>query len=208
MEIESLIRPPEWIRKLYAGSVWSTGEERCQLTFDDGPGPITEALLDWLENWKIQAHFFCTPRHVIEKPEIAIEIIKRGHLLGTHFLHHRSYWLCSKNRFVDDLTKSVDIIEDKTGSRVTTCRAPYGRLMPFQESWIAEAGLQHWFWSLNSYDFKAQSEIELFNRLQMNIKKGDVILFHDGKIYHPNLLTILEKLRDSGISFITKSSNA
>ena len=207
MEIKSLIRPPEWTRKLYPGSVWSSGEERCQLTFDDGPGPITESLLDWLEIWKIQAHFFCTPQHVVEKPEIAVEIVRRGHLLGTHFLHHRSYWLCSKSKFIDDLSKSNDIIEDNTGFRVTTCRAPYGRILPYQESWIAEAQLRHWFWSLNSYDYKAQSEMELFNRIQRNVNKGDVILFHDGEIYYPNLISILDRLLNTGISFVSMPSN-
>ena len=67
------------------------------LTFDDGPGPSTEALLDVLRAFSVPATFFLLGRNVEEAPwcgdpdrarAIARRARSEGHVLGNHTYSH------------------------------------------------------------------------------------------------------------------------
>jgi len=67
------------------------------LTFDDGPGPSTSALLDVLRDHGVRATFFLLGRNVEEAPwcgdpkqarGIAERALKEGHVLGNHSYSH------------------------------------------------------------------------------------------------------------------------
>jgi chitin deacetylase len=67
------------------------------LTFDDGPGPSTSALLDVLRDQGVRATFFLLGRNVEEAPwcddpararGIAERALREGHVLGNHTYSH------------------------------------------------------------------------------------------------------------------------
>ena len=67
------------------------------LTFDDGPGPSTEALLEVLREAGVQATFFLLGRNLEEAPwcgdprrarSTALRAAREGHLLGNHTYSH------------------------------------------------------------------------------------------------------------------------
>jgi chitin deacetylase len=68
------------------------------LTFDDGPGPSTAALLDVLAAAGVRATFFLIGRNVEEAPwcagdvvrarGLAVRAAREGHLLGNHTYSH------------------------------------------------------------------------------------------------------------------------
>jgi len=67
------------------------------LTFDDGPGPSTPALLDVLRGEGVRATFFLLGRNVEEAPwcgdpararAIAQRALQEGHVLGNHTYSH------------------------------------------------------------------------------------------------------------------------
>jgi chitin deacetylase len=67
------------------------------LTFDDGPGPSSEALLDVLRAAFVRATFFLLGRNVVEGPwcgdperarAVAVRAAHEGHLLGNHTFSH------------------------------------------------------------------------------------------------------------------------
>ena len=67
------------------------------LTFDDGPGPDTEALLDVLRDAGARATFFVLGRNVEEAPwcsdpararALAVRAAREGHVLGNHTWSH------------------------------------------------------------------------------------------------------------------------
>lgn len=66
------------------------------LTFDDGPGPSTEDLLDVLEVHKIRATFFLLGKNVVHPrwcsaqrvEQILLRSLKAGHQLGNHTMTH------------------------------------------------------------------------------------------------------------------------
>lgn len=67
------------------------------LTFDDGPGPDTEALLDVLRAAGVRATFFLLGRNLEEAPwcgdpararSLAVRAAREGHVLGNHTWSH------------------------------------------------------------------------------------------------------------------------
>ena len=79
----------------------SLARARYALTFDDGPGPSTEALLDCLEAAGVRATFFILGANVEEaswcggnveySESIVLRILEEGHLLGNHTWTHLSF---------------------------------------------------------------------------------------------------------------------
>src|SRR5437660_12738769 len=72
---------------------------RLALTFDDGPNPsMTPKLLDLLDRYNAKATFFLIGRYVRECPELVIETVARGHLVGNHTETHRNLFRPSPTR--------------------------------------------------------------------------------------------------------------
>jgi len=69
--------------------VASKGDGLVYLTFDDGPSAKTTlALLDILDTYGVKATFFTLGSAVEKNPDIAKNIIDRGHSIGCHSFTH------------------------------------------------------------------------------------------------------------------------
>lgn len=58
------------------------------LTFDDGPGPYTEIVLDTLKMYNMKATFFLLGRNMLTYPAIIQRIINEGHQVAGHTQDH------------------------------------------------------------------------------------------------------------------------
>lgn len=64
------------------------GKNRIYLTFDDGPSAYTMEILDILDYYGIQAAFFTMGKSIEKYPDVAAEIVERGHILACHTMTH------------------------------------------------------------------------------------------------------------------------
>ena len=80
-------------------------------SFDDGPGPHTNALLDLSLEDGVKFAFFILPEQANKYPEIISRIMEEGHILGTHFLKHRNHILDTKAKIINNLNESIHKIE-------------------------------------------------------------------------------------------------
>ena len=70
------------------------GSHGIALTFDDGPHPEgTPAILDALGDTR--ATFFMVGERVLEAPDVAREVVARGHAVAIHGHRHRRH-LCGR----------------------------------------------------------------------------------------------------------------
>ena len=67
---------------------------QVSITIDDGPNPsVTPAVLDILDTANAKASFFCIGRAVKAYPDLAREIVLRGHGIENHsFSHHNWFY--------------------------------------------------------------------------------------------------------------------
>ena len=74
-------------------NVKDKGPHKVALTFDDGPSPWTEDILDELKRRGVKASFFVLGKNVERYPEIAQRIKNEGHHLGVHaYSHQKLHW--------------------------------------------------------------------------------------------------------------------
>lgn len=106
----------------------------------------TLALLDLFAESGTRATFFVLGKVAESHPELAKEIARAGHEVGTHGYSHESVEKMTARRFKEELHRSVEVLADQTGAPVYGHRAAdfsiSQRRLYFLE-FLLEAGLSY-----------------------------------------------------------------
>lgn len=117
---------------------WSGCEDRLRVG--------TGRLLELLARAGVRATFFVLGSVAERAPEVVREIQGAGHELGTHGCGHRFVYRLGEEEFRRDLGRSLDLIEQATGTRVVGHRAPFFSLTretPWAFAVLAECGIRY-----------------------------------------------------------------
>ena len=154
-------------------------EPAVALTFDDGPGEATPAILDVLKRTGIRATFFLCAQNVERYPELARRIAAEGHEIGNHTYSHPNLFWKSPGKIAWEIQQAQRVIEQHTGRRPSVFRPPYGvrwfGLFPI----LATHGLKTVMWSVSGVDWKWPAE-RIVRRVVERTRPGSIILLHDG----------------------------
>ncbi len=174
-----LVKTPVWLKLLYPGVFWDTGNNsRCiYLTFDDGPIPIvTPFVLKILKQYNAKATFFCIGDNVRKHPDVFEQVKNAGHTIGNHTFNHLRGWKTDDKTYLENFLKADELLDTKL------FRPPYGRIKRSQVKLLKEAkpGLKIVMWNILSGDFDFNLEPEkCLNNVLKNTSNGDIVLFHD-----------------------------
>lgn len=187
--------------------------QRVALTFDDGPGPYTHAVLDVLARHGVIATFFVVGRNAERHPRLVHRIADEGHVIASHSLTHPDPWTLPLRELVRDYRDGRRAVEDSIGASVPLFRPPKGHL-GLQGAVAARlTGSETWLWTKDAADWEGTLEArDVVDRLTPLVP-GDVVLLHDGleKPMTPSALDrsamvagldeLLTVARDTGIRF-------
>ncbi len=81
-------------------------------------------ILDLFERHQVTATFFVLGWIAERFPEIVRTIQKYGHEIGSHGYAHRIIYEHSRDEFVADLARSIEVLQSITGEKVVYYRAP------------------------------------------------------------------------------------
>ena len=102
------------------------GHKVVYLTFDDGPGPYTERLLDILDKYGVKATFFVTNQFPKYQNMIG-KTHKHGHTIALHtYTHNYQKIYASEKAYFADLEKISNLCEKQTGETPNIVRFPGG----------------------------------------------------------------------------------
>jgi len=96
------------------------------VSFDDGPGPYTQKLLDYLKTKDISATFFVVGSRVIERPAVLVEEYMAGHEISVHTWSHKPLTSLTTEQVVAELGWTRKAIRRVLGVTPTTMRPPFG----------------------------------------------------------------------------------
>jgi peptidoglycan/xylan/chitin deacetylase (PgdA/CDA1 family) len=184
------------------------------ITIDDGPEPeVTSRVLDLLDAHGQRATFFCIAERVLAHPELAREIVARGHSIQNHTARHRhNFSFLGPRGFASEIARAQDILTEVTGQRPTCFRAPAGLRNPFLEPVLHRLGLSLVSWTRRGFDTREGDPAKVMARLARNLQARDILLLHDGNAARtaegkPVLLEVLplllERLRADGLRAVT-----
>lgn len=117
--------------------------------WDHYPSRVVEStrrILRILQEHSVTATFFVLGWVAEKFPFLVREIDDAGHEIGSHSFWHRLIYNLSPSEFRNDLRRSINILEDITGNKVTAFRAPSFSITR-QSLWaldiLAEEGITH-----------------------------------------------------------------
>lgn len=157
------------------------GENRAlaALTFDDGPGEQTPAILEALQEAGVRATFFLCGSNVERYPGHARRIAQAGHEIGNHTYSHPSLLFKSPGKIAWEIARAQKVIEHHTGQRPVLFRPPYGLrwfgLFPI----LRQQKLKAVMWSVSALDWRSRTE-QIVARVAGQARPGVIILLHDG----------------------------
>jgi peptidoglycan/xylan/chitin deacetylase (PgdA/CDA1 family) len=177
-----------WPRSQLLGSNWTRLPARAAsqgavaITIDDGPDPdVTPLVLELLEREGARATFFCVGERVLRNPDLAREMIRRGHCIENHSQRHRhNFSLLGPRGMRAEITRAQDAIQATIGVRPQFFRAPAGLRNPFLDPLLAGMNLQLASWTRRGFDTVNNDATTVLARLTGGLKGGDILLLHDG----------------------------
>ena len=152
------------------------------ITIDDGPDPgVTPRVLAQLEQHRACATFFCVGERVLRYPDLAREIVRRGHTIENHSQRHRhNFSLLGPKGMHGEIARAQDSIARVTGSCPGFFRAPAGLRNPFLDPVLRRMHLQLASWTRRGFDTVNGDAEVVFRRLATALQGGDILLLHDG----------------------------
>ena len=150
------------------------------LTFDDGPGPYDDRLLQILRDNDAKATFFLIGNKVAANPAGAKRIADAGMEIGNHTWEHPNMTTIPPEDIAGQLTKANDAITAATG-RTPSLYRPAGGLSDLRCARPpASIGLAEILWDVIPFDWANDSNTAATRYMLMTyIKPGSVVLFHD-----------------------------
>jgi peptidoglycan/xylan/chitin deacetylase (PgdA/CDA1 family) len=208
---QSMAPTGQWYGQTFTGL--KRGSKQIALTYDDGPNdPHTLRLLEVLARHDVHATFFMIGRYVRQRPDIAREVARAGHVIGNHTMTHPLLTFESAARTRAELADCRAALTDAVGEHSNLFRPPFGGRRPTTLRIARELGLETIMWNVTGYDWKAPPAAQVERKVTKQMRGGDVILLHDGGhramgadrgqtvIATDNLI---RRYKDQGFQFVT-----
>ncbi|AAS05013.1 polysaccharide deacetylase family protein [Mycobacterium avium subsp. paratuberculosis] len=150
------------------------------LTFDDGPGPFDERLLQILKDNDAKATFFLIGNKVAANPAGAKRIADAGMEIGNHTWEHPNMTTIPTEDIAAQFTKANDAIHAATGRTPNLYRPAGGLSNPVVRQTAGQLGLAEILWDVIPFDWANDSNTAATRYMLMTyIKPGSVVLFHN-----------------------------
>jgi peptidoglycan/xylan/chitin deacetylase (PgdA/CDA1 family) len=156
------------------------------LTFDDGPGVTTDAVLDNLKKHSILASFFALSAQVKKSQQfrtLALKEAQEGHDVFSHSFDHPQVSKLGEFGRRYQIEGAIEVLASIMGARTDFFRLPYGAgvSVPTVRQDLVKSCVVHVFWNVDTLDWHDHDPdlIEKRALAQMKTLGRGIILFHD-----------------------------
>ena len=162
-----------------------------------------DKILDVLRNNNVKITFFLVGDWVDKYPEAVKKINEAGHEIGTHSNTHPHVNNLTLEENKKEIEESSNKIEKIIGKKVSIYRPPYGEYNDTVIKASSDIGFYSIEWSLDTLDYNDLTGEEMWERLDGKIKKGDIILTHNGTKHTADSLDMLIKnIKNKGLEIV------
>ena len=191
------------------------GAKTVALTFDDGPGTSTAAILAILARYRVPATFFNIGVNMAARPALVRAEVHGGYATGNHTWNHPD---------LDDLTAAQQAAEldqasaeqhSITGTVPCAFRPPYGDYDATTLRLARQRRMGVWLWSVDTQDWMAEGSgspywVHRIIRLaeqQGGALRHPIVLMHNQPTGNPATVSalpaIIQFFRARGYRFVT-----
>jgi len=185
----------------------ATPRPMVALTFDDGPGPFTDYLLDILDEHGGRVTFCVLGNRVEPWSQTILRMIESGNEVLGHSWNHRHFGRLNEAAVIEQIFNTSAAIEAVTGfPPAPIFRAPYGFVNSMVRRVSREIGYSILNWSLDPEDWRYRDADIIYNFIMSRAIHGSIILLHD---IHPTTVEAMERvipgLQEAGFQLVTIS---
>jgi peptidoglycan-N-acetylglucosamine deacetylase len=150
------------------------------LTFDDGPGTVTPAILTILRERRAQATFNVLGARLRHGAPLVRRAVAEGHELGVHGWRHRDL-SGEPVRAGAELARARATIRAITGVAARVFRPPLGATSRRLALAARTAGLVTVTWDVDPRDFEEPGADAIRSRVAAGVRPGSIVLLHDDR---------------------------
>lgn len=167
------------------------------LTFDDGPALAkTETILDTLDRYNVKATFMMVGEMAKAHPEIAQEVLRRGHSIGSHTFRHPNLKTMAFDQAMTEIMRGEKAV--KEAAEVDTLgffRFPYLADTHRLRTALAERGTVVLDVDIDTKDYFKDRPDAVLDRTMaaFAVHNGGIVLMHD---IHGRTVAMLPHLLD------------
>jgi peptidoglycan/xylan/chitin deacetylase (PgdA/CDA1 family) len=148
------------------------------LTFDDGPGPTTPALLAALTRNGLRATMFDVGERAAAHPELVRAQVAAGMWVENHTLTHPHLTQESAAGVAREIAGAQRILGGLTGAPPTLLRPPYLATDARVRAAIRQHGLLDVLATVDSRDYAGASTAQIIAAAR-RLRSGGIVLMHD-----------------------------
>jgi peptidoglycan/xylan/chitin deacetylase (PgdA/CDA1 family) len=176
---QSMAPTGQWYGQTFSGL--TRASKQIALTYDDGPNdPHTFRLLEVLAKHDVRATFFLIGRYVKQRPDIAQELARHGHVIGNHTFSHPNLIFTSAQETLAQLQQCERALTDAVGEHSRLFRPPFGGRRPATLRAAHSLGLESVMWNVAGWDWRGKPAEYVEGKVTRKIRGGNVVLLHDG----------------------------
>ena len=177
------------------------------LTFDDGPSPYTQRILDTLRRYDAGATFFTLGNQLAEHPFPLQRAVAEGHSIANHTWSHADLTKLSPADVRSEMNDANAGLRSAGIPRPRLFRPPYGAYNDQTLRIARRNGMLTVMWTIDSSDYKATDPKAMADAVLAGARPGAIILMHDGggnrTVTSQALPLIAKGLRARGFKMVT-----
>lgn len=167
-----------------------------------------EYLPDMLREFKkndIKISFFFGGDWVSNNKELLLAINSDGHEIGNHGYNHLKHTQISKEKNIEEILKTEEIIKSVLGKKTYLFAPPYGDLDKKVVEAAESIDYKVIMWSIDTIDWNTKDYNKILERVNKKIHNGAIILMHPTESTVKALPLMISDLKNKGYSIVRVS---
>ena len=189
------------------GGAATAGARVIALTFDDGPGPYTPAVLSVLEQYRVPASFFEIGDEVARWPQYSKMVAAAGYPVEDHTWSHPDLTTLAASGVDSQIDMTQAEIRSVTGTVPQCVRPPYDAWNATVLGQVAQRGLTTMSYSIDPKDWTLPGVQAIVSRVVGAAFPGAVVDMHDAGGDRSQTVAalpqIITQLRAMGYTFVS-----
>ncbi|MGH8997197.1 MAG: polysaccharide deacetylase family protein [Acidimicrobiales bacterium] len=189
------------------GGQSTAGRRVIALTFDDGPGPYTPAVLKVLQRYHVPATFFEIGENVAAYPQYTKLLAQAGYPVEDHTWTHPDLTKIPASDYGYQIDQTQAKITSITGVAPTCVRPPYDAFDTAVLQQLAARHLTAMSYSVDPRDWSTPGTQAIVDRVVGSAFPGAVVDMHDGGGPRGETVAalpqIITALRSQGYQFVS-----
>lgn len=150
------------------------------LTFDDGPGVSTPALLGVLRRRHVPATFFEVGTAIKARPDLVRREVRAGYPIGDHTVNHAFLGRLPSAGQQAEIVGQANALKAAGAPYPRLFRPPYGSFDPVTLEILKAQRMLMVLWSVDTRDFSRPGTPRIVYTALSGARPGAIILMHDG----------------------------